>query len=190
MTVDTLFLDMDGFFVNFAKGACLFHGKPYEPSKMDWNFYAPWGLTDSQFWSPLQNEDFWANLEPHSDGVELVNRIAAEYGWDNLAVLSSASVKGSVDGKRTWLRRHFPKLEAGAVFATQKQRYSGYAKLLLDDHDPNVEKWRAHPYCGHSYLIPRPWNKGRDEVNGHGEFDVDAVFEEVVVAIEHRDIPF
>lgn len=173
-----IYFDMDGLTAGFHEASMRVHNLPVEPDTAPWNFYEPW-LTFEQFWAPLRNEAFWADLPVMPDGKELLERLLDEVGPKRVTVLSNGFCPGSVEGKRTWLKKYFPAhVEKAALLGAEKWRCAAPCKLLVDDHDPNCELFEHHG--GLSVLVPRSWNARKGEILPGGRFDVDAVFNEVM----------
>ena len=168
------YIDMDGLIADFIGGACRVHGLPLDRETAKWDFYKEAGMPDEDFWKPLMNRDFWADLEPLADGLEMLDHLRRRIPPDNLCILSSGAVEGSVDGKRDWLKKHCPDLVKGATFSTEKWRHAGLGKILVDDHDGNIEPFVAKGGIG--VLAPRSWNKRAAE-----GFDAKKVANEVIL---------
>lgn len=183
--------DMDGVLCQFVAGALAVHGKSLHHAETQWDFCTQIGFNgpgDPAFWRPLENAAFWAMLEPHIDGMRLLTYLEERIGEDRIGILSSGLCLGSVDGKRMWLRRHLPKYEKRAIFCTVKELVAGPGKVLIDDHDPNVNKFAA--VGGHAVLVPRPWNtrKGQLPSRYHlREFDPELLLTEVMRKLEGAD---
>jgi len=158
MSNHKVFLDMDGVIADFTRGALEYVGLSIPPFKtLRWDFINQLGLPVETFWRTLSHKDFWANLPVLEDGRELYNIIADVVGPGNIVVLSSGIVEGSCDGKRLWLRRHFPLLEKTAVFGSVKDQLAAPCKILVDDHQANIDAFRAAG--GRAIIVPRPWNE-------------------------------
>jgi hypothetical protein len=165
---------MDGLIADFIGGACRVHGLPLDRETAKWDFYKEAGMPDEDFWKPLMNREFWADLEPLADGLEMLDHLRRRIPPDNLCILSSGAVEGSVDGKRDWLKKHCPDLVKGATFSTEKWRHAGPGKILVDDHDGNIEPFIAKGGIG--VLAPRSWNKRAAE-----SFDPKKLANEVIL---------
>lgn len=176
-----IYYDMDGVLVDWVRGGFALHGKSLPMADVRWHVPVQMGFAselDPAFWGPMENPDFWANLQPLADGMELYRRIVGRYGNESLNILSSARCRGSADGKIDWLRKHMPAHVDCAVFAHKKERVAATHTLLIDDYSKNTERFLAAG--GKAVLIPRPWNDRRGECDSDGSFDVDYVFAEVV----------
>lgn len=174
-----VFFDMDGVLADFVTGSLAAHGKNLHPAEVQWDFMAQVGFTgggDPAFWRPLENPAFWAELAPLPDGMALFRAAERLFG-DRVSILSSGLCPGSVDGKRAWLAKHLPGYEKKAVFATVKEQIAGPLKVLVDDHEPNVDRFREAG--GPALLVPRPWNRRRAETCTAGRFDPAALAKEL-----------
>lgn len=174
----TVFFDMDGVLADFVGGTFRVHGKSIPIKDVVWDYPKdlgfPLGSADPAFWAPLGNARFWENLEPLWDGMRLFQEVANEIGPARIGILSSGLCPGSCDGKRAWLAKHLPGYEKQAVFSHNKRLVGGPGKILIDDHDPNVDGFRAAG--GRAVLIPRPWNSAAAESDELGNFGVESVF--------------
>lgn len=172
-----VFFDMDGVLADFVGATIRVHNLPLKHADCGWDFWTPHGLLSEEFWAPLADYHFWANLEPLPDGMDLFRRVEATIGTDRIGLLSSGLCPGSCDGKRDWLKRHLPAYAKSAVFCTTKHLCAAPCKLLVDDHEPNVTGFIEHG--GSAVLVPRPWNSRRGETCDRALFNVDAVLREV-----------
>ena len=172
-----ILFDMDGVLADFFSGSLLSHGRTLRLKDARWDFMTQVGFAsggDPSFWKPLESRDFWANLEPLADGMALFDRVASAFPRDQVGFLSSGLCPGSADGKRAWIAKHLPGWERHLILGTMKGLMAAPNKILLDDHDGNVDAFRDHG--GRAVMIPRPWNRCGEHTNAHGHFDVDAVY--------------
>lgn len=164
-----VYFDMDGVLADFSGGALKHHGIEFPFIDLTWDFPKQIGFDSTyapEFWKPLENAEFWANLEPHVDGMNLLSHLEFSNPKMEISILSSSSVRGSTDGKRDWLAKHAPKYKDCAIFSTKKYRVSAPCKILVDDNDDNCRLFEESG--GKSVLIPRPWNKRRDWIVDRG----------------------
>ena len=174
-----IYFDMDGVLARFVCGSLKAHGKSLPIMETTWDFFSQVGLSASEFWEPLRNVEFWANLERHDDGFQLWQMVSLRYEVDSIGFLTSPGCPQSVDGKKEWLSKHLaPEWAKRAIFAERRELCAAPCKLLIDDHEPNIVKFKQHG--GKGVLVPRPWNCRRDECDSNGGFDPDAIFSEVV----------
>lgn len=164
-----IFFDMDGVLADFVGGSIRVHNLPLTHAECGWDFWTPHGITHEVFWKPLTDPAFWANLDPLPDGLELFRHVESRVGTDRIGLLSSGLCPGSCDGKRDWLKKHLPGYEKNAIFCTAKHLCASSTKILIDDHEPNVDGFRVHG--GTAVLVPRPWNKRKPETCAKGGFD-------------------
>lgn len=173
--------DLDGVLVDFVRGTFAVHGKSLPPREVVWNYQSLLGFCgadDPAFWEPLSLPTFWSGLDPLSDGLALFRCVETALGHARLGLLSSGLCPGSCDGKRAWIGQHLPGYEPRAIFGTVKELLAAPCKLLVDDHDANVDAFRAAG--GKAVLVPRPWNARRAETTGEGDFDVATVKAEIL----------
>lgn len=177
-----LLFDMDGVLSHLVKDSIKFHGKEDLLPIRDvrWHFPLQLGFADTwdtAFWGPLCRK-FWGNISPHEDGLELLRWAEHHHGVDRIGILSSPTkFDGCRDGKQDWVDRFLPQYSKRCFLGSQKEFWADPHVVLVDDHDPNVEKFREKG--GKALLLPRPWNERRGETDGNGCFDVPRVIEEL-----------
>lgn len=160
-----IFLDMDGVIVDFVRPALAAHGKTLPMSEVRWNFPGQVGMTDKEFW-PKLGYDFWSSLPRTNEANALLGYLLGAHK-DNLALLSSpCNTRGCRDGKHTWVINNVPQLKDRLILGSCKEMFAHYDSLLIDDHEKNVDKFRA--YGGSAILVPRPWNSRRAECDEDG----------------------
>ena len=176
----TVFLDMDGVLVDFVGGALDLFGSDLDIADARWNFPGQIGFTggeDPAFWDPLGYE-FWANLEWTKEGQSLLNRLETLVGHNNIGLLSSpCHTEGCAEGKRAWIKKHLPQYQKHLFLGSAKHLFASRKKILVDDHDPNVENFQK--YGGQSILVPRPWNSERHLTDDKGGFELNALMDKV-----------
>jgi len=176
MRKPTVLFDMDGVLCDFVGGSLRRHGLTLPLKECRWDFMEQVGFVgggDPRFWEPLSNPEFWANLDPMPDGMELFSRVVEELPRDQVGFLSSGLCPGSADGKRDWIRRHLPGWEKHLILGTAKHLVAAPCKVLIDDFDHNIDGWHAAG-CSAVYA-PRPWNKRSQATDDRGLFDVGHV---------------
>lgn len=160
------FLDLDGVITDFVKATCQAHGRenPYEgenPSE-EWHMDKVFGMTSEQFWAPLSSVNFWASLEWTIDGIEILKAVEDTFGKENICILTSPMKDHDCSGgKHWWIAKNLPDYERRFFIGAAKHFMVGPEKVLIDDHDMNVENFRTDG--GHAILVPRQWNKNRSK---------------------------
>lgn len=163
------FFDLDGVLANFVKGALEIHGKelPYKDTR--WDFCTPIGFNgpnDPEFWKPMGFE-FWRELDPMEDGFKLFGQVERLVGVGNIGILTSppkTNQAEAIAGKLAWVNRYLPEYVRNVIPTPAKHLIAGPGKILIDDHDGNIEKWEAGGGTGVTF--PRPWNKLRGLSDG------------------------
>ena len=156
------FLDLDGVLADFVAGICRAHGRrsPYlQPGSPRgphaWDLGGILRLTPKEFYAPCDRR-FWANLPLTPESGRIESLVRGRFG-ERVAILTSpVSQDGCGDGKRDWVRRHYPKLEKRLLIGSCKEFCAGPLAVLIDDNQGNVDTWRAAG--GIAFLVPRPWN--------------------------------
>jgi 5'(3')-deoxyribonucleotidase len=92
-------------------------------------------------------ENFFANLPPIPEGLELVTWM--KYRKIPYTILSSPlrfNAEASIDGKKKWLAKYTPWALDGARFLSEKANLAkkdGVANILVDDYKKNINSWAA-----------------------------------------------
>jgi hypothetical protein len=157
-------LDMDGVLFDFMTALAKVHNRPspydLESSYGIWDTEKLWGITEEQFWEPIQRDslNFWSNIPLTPEAKEIVAFAENKFGTENVAILTAPSDDpGAVPGKRISIAREFPQFEKKMLFGSAKQFLAAPNRFLIDDRDKNVDGFEAAG--GHSIQVPRPWNR-------------------------------
>lgn len=96
-------------------------------------------VESQELWKTIDRiQGFWTDMDWMPDGPELWAFIKSY----NPKILSAPSMSPDcIPGKKDWLARHVG--EVPAIFESQKEKYAGPGKVLIDDRLSNIEKWRA-----------------------------------------------
>lgn len=179
MSKPIFFFDMDGVLADFVRGSLAFHGKELRISDVRWDFPQQVGFAETwapDFWNPL-GFDFWAGLGTLQDGFALLRAVEQFAGPERIGILSTpCETRGCAEGKRAWIAEHLPEYKKRLFLGSAKELFASPDKILVDDHDPNCQKFAA--WGGKSVLIPRPWNDRRDECCPVGGFNVERLAKE------------
>ena len=153
-----IYIDMDGVLSNFVKGALELFA---QPDALDsWplgsrDFPQVLGVSRHEFWQRIASggSQFWSELEPYPWLEELIALIEPRPWY----ILTSPSDCGSsADGKMQWLQRYFGEDFRRFLISPQKQLLARPKSVLIDDLDPNVERFTAAGGTG--LLFPQKWN--------------------------------
>lgn len=153
-----IYIDMDGVLSNFVKGALELFDQPNALNSWplgDRNFPQALGVTRQEFWQRIatSGSQFWSELEPYPWFDELVELIEP---WPWYILTSPSECGSSADGKMQWLRRYCGENFRRFLISPQKQLLARPKSILIDDLDPNVERFTAAGGVG--LLFPRKWN--------------------------------
>lgn len=159
------FIDMDGVLVDFLQGISDLHGRPNpyltDPKSFGvWDTEQLWGISPKDFWKPVEENsyEFWSTLKPTEEALDIVDVVCREFGVENVAILTHPSTDdGCVPGKRDWINQYFPQFEKRVIYGGAKEFLAGPNRLLVDDKDKNVDKFREAG--GQAVLLPRAWNR-------------------------------
>lgn len=160
MTIDHIFLDMDGVLCDFIASAAKLHNYDLTANLWPagvWDCEAVFGCADAAaFWKPIHEAGraFWSDMAPLEWMRELY---ALLIEVAPVTILTSPS-KGACcpSGKVDWLHKHFGTKFHKYIIGSQKHLVSAPGRLLVDDADKNVNPWLAAG--GQAILFPQPWN--------------------------------
>lgn len=129
MTIDHLYLDLDGVFANSAKRIEELTGKQYAD------------VTPIEFWRAVETDGaFFLNLERIDDSFELYDKIK-HLPHSFLTGLPQNPVM--VQHKRQWVEAHFGNVEMIATRGKLKHHYATPSTVLIDDTARNIALWHA-----------------------------------------------
>lgn len=167
----SIFFDLDGVLCHFVRGALKAHGREDVPHReIPWGLEAHLGIEPKVFWDKLDHM-FAAELEPYADGMALLKEAERLVGAENIGILSSPwDTPGCFEGKKAWIAKHLPDYSRRFFTGSAKHLFAGPTKILVDDHNPNIDKFREAGGAG--LLIPRPWNTAKSECCSEGMFSV------------------
>lgn len=164
--IERVFLDMDGVIADFISPSMAFHGSRFDAAtypKREWLIWKVIGCTEQEFWK-FDSRDFWANLPVYPWARELVEGLEGRVGQSNICLLTSPSANGvSVDGKRSWIAKHFPAYSRQVLFGSPKHFCAHRSTVLIDDSDANCKAFADAG--GHWLTFPRVWNEGGERTN-------------------------
>jgi len=156
------FLDLDNVLADFAWAAYERFVPGQHPPYADqiWEMWRACGVDESGFWRDM-DEEFWHNLPRTHEFDAIVDHVTKLFGVTNVFIVSSpCRTHGCITGKASWVEYHLPQFSRRVIFTNRKEILAGPGRLLIDDHDSNIEKWEAMGGCG--LLVPRPWNKSKE----------------------------
>lgn len=163
-----IYIDMDGVLADFVRGSLRLHNIKFTEEQYNsfgWDYFKEFNLTWQEFFKLIDyNAEFWANLDPIPEGIYIAKTLIARFGVEKVGILSSGKSPHSTDGKRAWLRKYLPELEAGATFCCEKWRHARLGAILIDDYEKNINEFRGHG--GSAWYFPQPWNKEQLRFDG------------------------
>lgn len=127
-----IFCDLDGVLTNFDA-----RFKQY--SRMGAKEYIT-KHSEKEFWAFITKagEKYWSEMPWMPEGKTLWEYIS-KY---NPKILSSPSRDTSSRiGKKRWMEKELPNTEL--ILSNNKANYSGFNKILIDDREDNIYKWKA-----------------------------------------------
>ena len=159
MTIQHVFLDMDGVLCDFARAALRLHGRsdilPRWPPG-EWSIPKVLGMSRQEFWSKIDavGSPFWYELSAYRWMNALLEMIEPQAPF---TILTSPSKDAAcATGKIQWLRKHLSPTFDGFMIGSRKHLCAQAGALLIDDSDHNVIQFRNHG--GQAILFPQIWN--------------------------------
>lgn len=156
-------LDLDGVLTNFVQGACDYHGipNPYEGEDTgvlgNFDLAAAAKMSQNQFWEPLNDHRFWAELEPMPDMEDILHVVESHFRIENIAICTAPSRSPfSASGKMSWVNRYLHSYRRRLIITPAKHFLAHKGSVLIDDRDRNVENFVAAG--GRAIRAPRLWN--------------------------------
>lgn len=153
-----LFLDLDGVIVNLEEPLAKHFGltqNDYDITK--WNgIQEALGHTSNKYFWSFCDYHFWINLPMYSHAIDLLSALAIY----NPCLLTSPPAHIAT-AKQDWIQKNLPiYFRYGRyLIGPAKEEVAGPGKVLIDDHDENIDKWRADD--GYAIVFPQPWNRQR-----------------------------
>ena len=173
MSDKILLLDLDGVIVDFVEGVCRLFGQDVASLYERWppgEGYAFWRLfdkpiTDSDFWGEVHHvgDAFWESLIAYPRADALLGR-CHDYA-DHVYFASAGNPR-----RLTWLERWLGKKTSHYAFAEHKHLLAAPGRLLIDDHDEQVDAFLVAG--GDVILYPQPWNRRHAEAGPDAAFKV------------------
>lgn len=153
----TIFLDLDGVLANLVSAAIKAHGRNDEHSSItQWSMAKLWGISDKEFWKPLQGSAFWENIEPYSHAVEFYDELC---DLGRLYICTSPNSDPECPGgKIRWIKKYLGTATRNVILTSHKHLLSGPNKILIDDKPENIDSFINHG--GSGILFKQPWNQG------------------------------
>lgn len=160
--IQKICLDQDGVLADFVGAACRAHARssPFEDpaNRGAWDIAKLWGISEEDFWAPLQGENFWVNLEKTPEADMIVAAAQKMVGVANVCILTTPDQSAHcIPGKRAWMAKNFPYLAKQMIFTGVKRFLAAPNTLLIDDGEHNVDPFRGAG--GNAILVPRMWNR-------------------------------
>jgi len=168
--IKQVLLDMDGVLTDFVKHICQLHNRPnpflHGENRGLFEMDKIWGMSASDFWSPC-GYDFWSTMDWMPDAQDILGVLDSAVGTDNVCLLTApCATAGCVEGKRDWVRKNLPEFSKRLMIGSAKEFMASPVRLLVDDRDENVDKYKAAG--GPTFLYPRCWNRNHGLVC-HGD---------------------
>jgi len=159
--------DVDGIIADFDEGARRAHGISLERDNASrapgvWGMAEAWGITLKEFWSKLDNYEFWSSVPEFEGGFEFIKALR-ELGPVSFVTQPSRS-PGACTGKIEWLQKRYSQEIPLYLTMGPKWVMAKAENLLIDDWDLNIERWRGAG--GPAIKFPRRWNSDHQLAEG------------------------
>ncbi len=154
-----VFLDLDGTLVNLVQGLCRYHKIPnpyYDAANLGrYDIRHIVGFSQKAFWGVLDH-DFWVDLEWMPDGRAILAEILKYVDIKHVTILTAPTgFSGCIEGKISWVNKELPGVKY--FVGNRKEAIAAPTKLLIDDHDDNIDAWIGAG--GPAIQVPRPSNR-------------------------------
>ena len=169
--IKKVFVDIDGVLADFATEVLLVHNAGVSQSDcIDVEaFMSQWPRGEFEMWDRMGYESvgdfwemiagspsFWNAMTPYPWATQLM--LAARVFGD-VSILSSPSGDPKCwSGKKSWRDAYFP--ATPLILCKEKELIATPDRLLIDDRDEGVDKWRDAG--GQAILFPRLWNSNHE----------------------------
>lgn len=157
-----ILLDMDGVLADFftaalakcQKAGFTQHTNDSYVKLNEYNMAKAFGISQELFWSTIEKDNFWENLNPMPGAYELLEWLQT---CGRITIASSPSQNNScIPQKLRWLYKHF-KLEAkDCMFGSRKELLASKNTVLIDDYPVYVDKFSDAG--GYGILVSSNWN--------------------------------
>lgn len=158
-------LDLDGVIFDFVGASLAHHGKSIPRHEVTYDFWKQVGMTGEEFFRPLRNREFWANL-PFTQEAHEILRITEELFSDRVYLMTQAPDLNygdgsslSILGKMDAILEKLPQFSDRYFIGRPKGVLGHDRAILIDDTQDHIEDFEGKG--GHTFLVPRPWNFNR-----------------------------
>lgn len=152
-----IFLDLDGVLVDFVRGASEVFNQDYDKIIEKWepgcyDMEKMLGISKEKFFNTIEEkgEDFWAKLPPFPYSKDFYDHCTT-LGKTVICTSPTYDCK-STSGKMRWLHKNYGRNFRNYILTPRKELCARSSHVLIDDHVPNVEKFRDNG--GQAILFP------------------------------------
>lgn len=156
------FLDVDGVLANLVEVAFRIHnvpGNPYDlpENKGNWFIHEIAGISEKEFWTALDNFEFWATMPFMEDAFKILNLVEERFGEKNVFLLTAHMyTHHCTGGRHAWINKMMPDYKDRFFIGCEKYAFAHYGTVLIDDRDKNIKLFKKAG--GRTITVPRPWN--------------------------------
>ena len=159
-----IYCDLDEVIADFTGAALEVHGWDRDRLHKNrllghWNMATAMGLTDEEFWTPLDKAgvEFWVDIHP-LPWAGRVLRLLATNEW--YIVTSPSASLTSYAGKLQWLLDHVGRVD-NCIITRHKHLLAKEGAVLIDDRESNLHKFEESG--GSGILFPSEGNSLHDQ---------------------------
>ena len=177
MSIETIYLDMDGVLADFVTPSLKAAGIPLTHDEVTiWNYFEPY-MTAEEFWSKIDAvPNFWLDIEVYPwahDLFDVCRRIAPVVFCSSPCADPKCAAQ-----KIQWLRNHgfMGADENNYIFTNDKSQLSQKGRVLIDDSNKNCREFQRpktgvqFPMAGQSIEFPQKWNDAAGETTNRVEY--------------------
>ena len=143
MKIERCYIDLDNTLTDFSGTFIKLYGiDPFDYEKQ---------FGKVRFWEKLwEKPTIFRDLEPMPHAQALFNMASNIAPVTILSAPSKTNQALCLSDKRTWIDFHFGK-NVPAIFEKDKHIYAGPNRVLIDDWESKVDKWRANGGIAHQF---------------------------------------
>lgn len=132
-----IYCDMDGVLVDFD-----------DSFKAKYGEY-PYNIPKEQLWEiVITTPHYWVNLPPKKDAQQLIDFLERQ-GFEILTGLPHYGFDKANVEKRAWIKKHIGEhIKVNCCLSKDKQNYLKPKDILIDDREPNIQRWEAEGGIG------------------------------------------
>lgn len=159
-------LDLDGVIFDFVGASLELHGKSIPRHEVQYDFWKQVGMTGEEFFAPLRQREFWANLPFTEEAAFILGMVKEEFGEKVFLMTQAPDLaygdgsSNAILGKMDLILKMLPEYSGRYFIGRPKGVLGARGKVLIDDTEENCIEFQKQG--GTTVLVPRPWNTNRN----------------------------